>query len=73
MERYKRCTVRVNKKLVKREVIYKYGSITNYCKENNISLVRYYEIVNNPHNSALEECLLKLSGNLNLSIDEILM
>lgn len=72
MERYKKCKIRVNKELVKREVLYKYGSITNYCKKHSISLVRYYEIVNTPHNSVDAKCLQELSQNLNLSIYDIL-
>ena len=72
MERFKRCNVRVNKELVKREVIYKYGSITNYCKTNGISLMRYYELVNSPHSSENVKCLQELSKNLDLSIYDML-
>lgn len=73
MERYKKCSIRVNKELVKRHICFKYGSIKKYCEEKNISRMRLWEIVNKPHLSKEEECLQTLAKNLNLSIDTILM
>ena len=73
MERYKKCTIRVNKDFVKRRVQYLFGSIGNYCKEADISRVRFWEIVNTPHLSKDAECLQKLARFLRVSIDEILM
>lgn len=73
MNRFVKCSVKVNKDLIKRETIYKYGSITNYCKYAGISRYRYWQIVNEPHSSKDVECLIKLTKDLNLSIDTILM
>lgn len=73
MERYKRCKVIVNGALVKREIIYKYGSITKYCKYAGISQVRFWEIINTPHFSKDAKCLQRLAQDLDLSIDKILM
>ena len=72
MERYKRCGIRINKEFVKKEIIYKYGSITKYCKKAGISRVRFWEIMNTPHLSKEVECLQKLSRDLEVSIDTIL-
>lgn len=73
MQRYKKCTIRVNKELVKREIIYKYGSVTRYCRFVKISQVRFWEILRTPHLSKQAECLQRLARDLNLSIDTILM
>lgn len=73
MNRYKKCTIRLNRELVKRHVYFHYGSIGNYCDLNNISRVRFWEIVNKPHLSKNEECLQKLAKNLHVSIEEILL
>ena len=73
MERYKKCTIRVNKDFVKRRVQYLFGSIGNYCHYADISRVRFWEIVNTPHLSKEAECLQKLANYLQVSIDEILM
>lgn len=73
MERYKRCAIRVNKELVKREVIYKFGSITKYCDYCCISRTRFWEIVNKPHLSKEALCLRQLARDLNLSVEDILL
>ena len=73
MERYKKCTIRVNKDFVKRRVQYIYGSVENYCKHAKISRVRFWEIVNTPHLSKEVKCLQTMARLLDLSIDEILM
>jgi len=73
MERYKKCSVRVNKEFVKRRVQYMYGSIDNYCYFADISRVRFWEIMNTPHLSKEVECLQKLASLLKVSIDEILL
>ena len=73
MERYKRCTIRVNKEFVKRRVQYMFGSIRNYCKYAKINRQRFYQIVNTPHLSKEVECLQTMARLLDLSIDEILM
>ena len=73
MERFKNCTVRVNKDYVKRLVLFKFGSIKNYCHFADISRVRFWKIVNQPHLSKNEECLQKLASYLQVSIDTILL
>ena len=73
MNRYKKCTIKVNKEVVKREVVYKYGSIINYCRHAGISKMRFWQIVNTPHLTKEVECLQRLTRDLGLSIKQILM
>lgn len=73
MNRYKNCRIRLNKELVKRYVYFHYGSIKEYCEKNNISRVRFWEIVNRPHLTKNGECLQKLAKNLHVSIETILL
>ena len=72
MERFKNCSIRVNKEKVKRLVLYRFGSVKNYCHFADISRTRFYQIINAPHLSKNEECLQKLSHYLQVSIEEIL-
>lgn len=72
VERYKKCQIRLNKELVKRYVVFKYGSIKNYCEQVGMSRVRFWEIVNKPHLSKEAKCLQDLSKNLGISISDIL-
>lgn len=73
MNRYKKCSVRVNKELVKRLIVWKYGSIKNYFTQLGISKMRFWQIMNQPHLSKDVKCLQQLANDLELSIDEILM
>lgn len=73
MARFQKCDIRVNKSFVKREIIYKFGSINEYCKKSNISRMRFWQILNTPHLTEDVECLQKLAKDLGLSIKEILM
>lgn len=73
MERFKNCTIKVDKEMVIRLVKYKYGSVKAYAKTNGISRVRFYNIVNNPHVSKDEKCLQILAFNLGTSIETILL
>lgn len=73
MARFQKCDIRVNKSFVKREIIYKFGSINEYCKKSGISRMRFWQILNTPHLTEDVECLQKLAKDLGLSIKEILM
>ena len=73
MERYKKCSVKLNKEKVLREVRYMYGNVHNYCAYAKISTVRFYEIINTPHQSKNAPCLQKLAHLLNTSIDTMLL
>ncbi len=73
MARFKKCNIRVNKSFVKREIIYKFGSINEYCKKSGFSRMRFWNILNTPHLTENVECLQKLAKDLDLSIKEILM
>ena len=72
MERFKKCVIRLDKDKVIRLVNFKYGSVKQYAKEQGISRVRFYQILNEPHLSKDVECLQILASNLKVSIDEIL-
>lgn len=73
MERYKKCLIKVNNDLIKRHILFKFGSIENYLKFAKISRVRLWKITNQPHLSKDVECLQKLAKDLELSIDDIIM
>ena len=73
MERFKRCGIRLDKEKVIRLVNFKYGSVKKYAKENGISRVRFYQILNEPHLSKDAESLQKLASNLQVSIETILL
>ena len=73
MQRYKICKYRVNKEKVKRYIVFKYGSMKNYCENFNISKMRLWQIITKPHLSIDVNCLQNLAKKLDLSIDEILM
>ena len=68
MNTHKRCTIRVNREFVKRTIQYKYGSIEKYCREEMISRMRLWEILNRPHRSVEEKSLQTLAKNLNVSV-----
>ena len=73
MDRYKKCSIKLNKELVKRHVLFKFGSIKNYCEFAEISRVRFWQIVNKPHLTKEEKCLQTLASNLEISIDKIIL
>ena len=73
MERYKRCQIRLNKEKTKRLIQFKYGSLQAYCMANKIKRMRLWEILNRPHRSINEECLQKLTRNLEVNIEDILI
>lgn len=73
MARFKNCVIRLNKEKVIRLVKYKFGSVEQYSKQNDISRVRFYQIINQPHLTKDAECLQKLSSNLEVSIETILL
>ena len=73
MERFKRCEIRLDKEKVIRLVNFKYGSVKKYAKENGISRVRFYQIINEPHFSKYAESLQKLAESLQVSIETILL
>lgn len=73
MQRYKRCAIKIDKEYVKRHILFKYGSLAKYCKENHISRTRLWVILSKPHSSINEKCLQELVNNLGLSISNILL
>ena len=72
MERFKRCTVKVNKEKVIRLVKYKYGDVKAFCKELNVSRQRFYEVINTPHLSKESYALEKISKALDVDVEELL-
>lgn len=73
MNRFKNCMIKLDKDKVIRLVNFKYGSVKQYAKENGISRVRFYQIINEPHLSKDAESLQKLASNLEVSIETILL
>jgi len=73
MQRYVNCPFRVNKEVVKREIVYKYGSLKNYCKHAGYSRARFYQIISTPHLSKEVKCLKDLAKDLNMSVDDIVL
>ena len=73
MSRFQKCNIKVNKAFVKREIIYRFRTVTNYCKLHGISRMRLWQILNNPHSKEDVESLQKLAQSLDLSIQQILM
>ena len=65
--------IMLDQEKVKRLIKYKYGTIEKYCQNNNISRMRLWKILNNPHFSPDVKCLQDLSNNLGVSIQDILM
>lgn len=71
MPRFKNCKVKVAKEEAIRLVCYRYKSVANYCRQKQISRARFYEIMNSPHRSPNEKCLLDLSWDLGVSVNAI--
>lgn len=71
MPRFKNCKVKVDKEKAIRLVCYRYKSVANYCRQKQISRARFYEIMNSPHRSPIEKCLLDLSWDLGVCITDI--
>ena len=72
MERYKNCSIKINKEIVIRHICFNYGSVAAYCKVAKISRSRFYTVVSKPHFSENEKCLQKLAKDLGMSIYDIL-
>ena len=72
MNRFIKCTVRLNKERVIRHICFNYGSVAAYCKVAKISRSRFYTVVSKPHFSENEKCLQKLAKDLGMSIYDIL-
>ena len=64
--------IMLDQEKIKRLIKFKYGSIEKYCQDKNISRMRLWKILNNPHFSPDVKCLQDLSRNLEVSINEIL-
>ena len=68
MERYSRCRIKVDSEKVKRLAQFNYGSIKELLKDLGYSRQRYLEVVNTPHRSRNEKCLLKLAKCLGTDV-----
>ena len=71
MERYRRCKVYVDADKVKRLAYFHYGSIKELLVDLGYSRQRYQKIVNCPHRSMQEECLLKIAKCLMTKVEYI--
>ena len=72
MERFKKCSIKLDKDKVNRLVKFKYGTIENYLKKEGITRMRFWQILNQPHLSKDVECLQNLASKLDVNIQEIL-
>ena len=71
MERYKNCKIYVDAEHVRRLAQYHYGFIKELLKDLGWSRQRYTEVVNCPHRSMQEECLVKLAKCLGTKVEYI--
>ena len=73
MDRYKNCHVYLDKKKIIRYVVFKYHSVSAYCRINKISRVRFYEILNCPHCNSDADCIKNLAKNIGLKIEDLIL
>lgn len=73
MNRYSNCQIKLDSKKVYKLIRIKYDSVANYARLRGISRTRIIQVVSRPHFSKEEKCLQRLAGDLDVSIETILL